>query len=88
MNILSWFIPNKLKSASQLYKEKKDKEIIEALKRIEFTVTDRGGMSYIGISEYGARKMLEEGKSPHKHEKVLLKNGELISWEKWKEINQ
>jgi len=68
----------------ELYKKKKDAEFIESLKEISITVTSGGSVTVNGLSEYGAKKMLAEGREPKFNEKVMTKEGELISWTDWK----
>lgn len=68
----------------ELYKKKKDAEFIEALKEVSITVTAGGAVTVNGLSEYGAKKMLAEGREPRFNEKVMTKEGELISWADWK----
>ena len=70
----------------ELYKKKKDAEFIESLKEISITVTTGGAITVNGLSEYGAKKMLSEGREPKFNEKVMTKEGELISWADWKEV--
>jgi len=73
------------KSAEKLYKEKQEKLALESIRRMAVLVSDRGGITRIGCSEYGARKHLEEGTEPH--EKVLTSEGDLITWEEWRKRN-
>lgn len=68
----------------ELYKKKKDAEFIESLKEVSITVTTGGAVTVNGLSEYGAKKMLSEGREPKFNEKVMTKEGELISWADWK----
>ena len=68
----------------ELYKKKKDAEFIESLKEISITVTSGGSVTVNGLSEYGAKKLLSEGREPKFNEKVMTKEGELISWTDWK----
>lgn len=68
----------------ELYKKKKDAEFIEALKEVSITVTSGGAIIINGISEYGANKMLSEGREPRFNEKVMTKEGDLISWVDYK----
>lgn len=51
------------------------------------TVQD-GCVSNRGLSEYGAQKLLEEGREPGPLEKrVLLSDGTFISFNEWKSRN-
>lgn len=75
-------------SPAELYKRKKDQEFAEASRRSAIIVYPGGRMENLGLSEYGAQKMLEEGGTPNNWEKVLLKNGDLITWEEWKGRNR
>lgn len=74
-------------SPGDLYKKKQDQEFIESIRRSAIIHHGRGRVENLGLSEYGAQKMIEEGKTPLRWEKVLLANGDLISWEEWKEKN-
>lgn len=69
----------------ELYKKKQDKEFIEVIKSSSFTIHSGGGITRNGLSEYGAWKLLLEGKDPDSYEKVMTKDGDLISWQEWKE---
>lgn len=89
MSILSWLIPKRFKSAEQLYKEKEDKEFVEAIKRSAIITrgSPESGYSFsnLGMSEYGAEKQLETGEEPPWHNrKVLTNEGDLIDWDEWK----
>lgn len=75
-------------SPAGLYKQKQRDEFMEAVKRSAIVTHSNGfgtRLENLGLSEYGARCYLEEGKTPHYWEKVLLANGDLITWEEWKE---
>lgn len=82
---LFWF---KKPSPEQLHRRREAQEFIEAARRSAIVFHGPHRMENLGLSEYGAQKMLEEGGAPHSWEKVLLKNGDLITWEEWKERNQ
>lgn len=75
-------------SPAELYKRKEAQKFAEASRRSAIITYPGGRMENLGLSEYGAQKMLEEGNEPHQWEKVLLKNGDLVTWEEWKERNQ
>lgn len=89
MSLFSWLLPKRFKSPGQLYKEKEDREFIEAIKRS--AIITRGSpetgysLSNLGMSEYGAEKQLESGEEPPWfNRKVLTKDGDLIDWDEWK----
>ncbi|WP_391557175.1 hypothetical protein [Robertmurraya sp.] len=86
MSFFDWF--KRTPSPTELMKKREDMEFIEQIKRMAVTVTDRGAMTNHGLSEYGAQKLLEEGRQPNVLEqRVLLKDGTFISFEEWKERN-
>lgn len=75
-------------SPQELYRQKKRDEFMEAIKRSAIITHPSPlgiRMENLGLSEYGARCYLAEGKTPHNWEKVLLANGDLITWEEWKD---
>lgn len=91
MNLFGWLIPDKLKSPETLYKEKKDKEFIEQLKCSAIIINGESGLGFsmtnLGMSEYGADKQIEKGIDPPPHDRqVLLRNGDLVSWDTYKRI--
>lgn len=75
---------SRTKSATELMKERKDREFIEALKEMAITVVD-GRLTNHGLSEYGADKLYKSGRQPHPTEyNVLLKDGTFITYEEYK----
>lgn len=68
----------------ELYKKQKDKEFMQALGRISFSV-DGGRLTVHGLSEEGAYELLNKGEEPkYFAEKVMTAEGKLIPWEEWK----
>lgn len=83
MSFFDWF--KRTATPEELMKKREDMEFIEAIKRMAVTVTDGGRMTNHGLSEYGAQKLLEEGRVPSVFEqRVLLADGTFISFEQWK----
>ena len=69
----------------ELYKKKKDREFMEALRKISFSVSEGGCLTLHGLSEEGAYDLLKRGEEPkYFGAKVMTKKGDLISWEEWK----
>lgn len=86
MSFFDWF--KRTATPEELMKKREDVEFIEQIKRMAVTVTDRGAMTNHGLSEYGAQKLLEEGRQPSVVEqRVLLADGTFISFEDWKVRN-
>lgn len=84
---LPWFARM---SPADLYKRNQTDEFMEAVKRSAIISHSNGfgiRLENLGLSEYGAHCYLAEGKTPHSWEKVLLANGDLITWEEWKSKN-
>lgn len=68
----------------ELYKKQKDREFMEALERISFSV-DGGRLTVHGLSEKGAYELLNKGEEPkYFAEKVMTAEGKLVTWEEWK----
>lgn len=85
MTWFNWF--KRTPSPQELMKRREDAEFIEQLERMAITVQD-GCVSNHGLSEYGAQKLLEEGREPGPLEKrVLLSDGAFISFNEWKSRN-
>lgn len=83
MNWINWF--KRTATPEELMKKREDQEFIEQIKRMAITV-EGGRMTNHGLSEYGAQKLLEEGRQPNVLEqRVLLVDGTFISFEEWKE---
>lgn len=86
MSFFNWF--KRTQSPTELMKKREDAEFIEQIRRMAVTVTDRGGMTNHGLSEYGANKLLEEGREPGPLEqRVLIADGTFISFKEWKVRN-
>lgn len=86
MSFFDWF--KRTQSPTELMKKRQDQEFIEQIKRMAITVQD-GHMSNHGLSEYGAQKLLEEGRVPNVLEqRVLLADGTFITFGEWKLRNQ
>lgn len=82
MKLFNWF--KRTATPEELMKKREDMEFIEQIKRMAITVTD-GRMTNHGLSEYGAQKLMEEGREPSVVERrVLLADGTFISFEQWK----
>lgn len=80
MNFFNWF---KTQSPTEIMKKREDAEFIEQIKRMAVTVQD-GCMSNHGLSEYGAQKLVEEGRDPGPlDQRVLIADGTFISFEEW-----
>jgi len=78
----------KTKTPVQLMKERENREFLEAIRCMAVEVTDGGGMINHGLSEYGARKLMNQGRVPGPMEhRVLLADGTFISFEEWKKRN-
>ena len=85
MKLFDWF--KRTSTPEELMKKREDMEFIEQIKRMAVTV-EGGRMTNHGLSEYGAQKLLEEGRQPNVLERrVLLADGTFISFEEWKERN-
>lgn len=75
------------KTPEELYKQKQTDNMIENIKCGAWDVSGRS-ISRLGYSEYGAQKLLEQGKEPTYPSKVLTEGGDLISWEEWRAKNE
>lgn len=85
MAFFDWF--KRTATPIELMKKRQDMEFIEQIKRMVVTV-EGGRMTNHGLSEYGAQKLLEEGREPSVVERsVLLSDGTFISFEEWKVRN-
>lgn len=86
MSFFNWF--KRTQSPTELMKKREDAEFMEQIRRMAITVTDRGGMTNHGLSEYGAQKLVEEGREPGPLEqRVLIADGTFISFKEWKMRN-
>jgi len=82
MSFFDWF--KRTPSPTELMRKREDAEFIEAIKCMAVT-TDGGCLRNHGLSEYGAQKLMEEGREPNLLEqRVLLSDGTFISFEEWR----
>ena len=86
MSFFDWF--KRTATPEELMKKRQDQEFIEQIRRMAVTV-EEGRMTNHGLSEYGAQKLLEEGRELSLVERrVLIADGTFISYEEWKTRNK
>jgi hypothetical protein len=79
------FLSNWLNRNKSPLKKAKDESFMEAIKCMAFTIKD-GRITNHGLSEYGAQKLLTEGRAPTPLEQVVvLGDGKVVSFDEWRE---
>lgn len=79
------FLTNWLNRNKSPIKKAKDESFMEAIKCMAFTIKD-GRIINHGLSEYGAQKLLAEGRHPTPLEQVvILDDGRAVSFDEWRE---
>lgn len=82
---MSWF--RRTNSPEELRKQREDQEFIEAIRCMAIEVYE-GRMTNHGLSEYGAKKLMESGKTPGPLDhQVLLSDGTFITYDEWVKRN-
>lgn len=84
MDLFGWF--RRKSTPSELLKQRKDREFIEALRHMEFSC-ENGRLTNHGLSEYGAEELYKSGREPNAVEQVVvLSDGSEISYKEWKKV--